>query len=308
MSNDKKENKLQTVSQRFVDQVERQFTAELGESVQFTEYEKTLAQHIFLKTDEKLKDFEDKRLSKGNNKRTPFVWDNINIPKMALDAVHKVNLGLDALLPNHVHPIPYFNSKNKKYNVDLQTGYEGIHYYHIKNAIDKPKRVIYELVHKTDEFVPIKCSLSNEVEHYEFKITNAFDRGPVIGGFGYIMFEDSIKNKLILVTMKDFKDSKDRAKSDAFWNPWEDRMQYKTVVKRTCKHIPLDPQKVNAKSLAYEENQFTEKKVQRQIEENANSQSLDVDYEMAEDEPDPAPEEERTEDKPVGNDVEEPDF
>ena len=52
----------------------------------------------------------------------------------------------------------------------------------------------------------------------------------------------------------------------------------------------------------------TENKVHDEIEENANSQSLDIEYEVAENEPDPAPEEERTEDKTVDDEIEKPGF
>ena len=306
MSNDKNKNKL-VVSQRFVKQVETQFTAEMGSKLEFSDYEKTLAQHLFLKVDSSLKDFEDKRAA-SNQSKSPYIWDNINMSKLAIDAVHRVALGLDALLPNHIHPVPYFNKKVKKYDLDLRIGYEGKDYYRREMAVDKPVDIIYELVHENDTFKPVKKSLKNEIENYDFEINNPFDRGEIIGGFGYIIHEDSKKNKLIIVTNDDFKKSQKYAQSDTFWKNHPVKMKYKTLVHKTLEKLKVDPKKVNAKSYAYIEGQDSKERVYQEIEENANSQSLDIEYEVTENEQDPATEGERTEDKPVEDDAEEPDF
>ena len=306
MSNDKNKNKL-VVSQRFVKQVETQFTAEMGSKLEFSDYEKTLAQHLFLKVDSSLKDFEDKRAA-SNQSKSPYIWDNINMSKLAIDAVHRVALGLDALLPNHIHPVPYFNKKVKKYDLDLRIGYEGKDYYRREMAVDKPVDIIYELVHENDTFKPVKKSLKNEIENYDFEINNPFDRGEIIGGFGYIIHEDSKKNKLIIVTNDDFKKSQKYAQSDTFWKNHPVKMKYKTLVHKTLEKLKVDPKKVNAKSYAYIEGQDSKERVYQEIEGNANSQSLDVDYEMAEDEQDPATEGEKTDDKPVEDEIEKPGF
>ena len=306
MSNDKNKNKL-VVSQRFVKQVETQFTAEMGSKLEFSDYEKTLAQHLFLKVDSSLKDFEDKRAT-SNQSKSPYIWDNINMSKLAIDAVHRIALGLDALLPNHIHPVPYFNKNVKKYNLDLRIGYEGKDYYRREMAVDKPVDIIYELVYENDTFKPVKKSLKNEVENYDFEINNPFDRGEIIGGFGYIIYENSKKNKLTIVTNDDFEKSQKYAKSDTFWTNHPVKMKYKTLVHKTLEKLKVDPKKINAKSYAYIDGQDNEERVYQEIEGNANSQSLDVDYEMAENEQDPAPEEEKTEGIVVDNNVEAPDF
>jgi len=273
---EKKQNEKQVVSLRFVQNVEKQFTAEMGSSLQFTEYEKTLAQHLFLKVDQALKDFEDKRLS-SKQKKTPYSWDNINMSKLALDAVHRIALGLDALLPNHIHPVPYFNGKTQKYDLDLRVGYEGKDYYRREMAVDKPVDVIYELVHETDTFIPRKKSFKNDVEYYEFEINNPFERGKIIGGFGYIMHEDPKKNKLIIVTNDDFDKSRKYAQSDTFWSKHPEKMKYKVLVHRTIERLQVDPKKINTKSFAYVEGQEDEERIKREIEENANTEIIDVD-------------------------------
>src|SRR5690625_4935677 len=178
-----------TQSERFLANVEQQFAAEAGAPMAFTDYEKTLAQHLFLKVDNVLKELETKRLSATKPYGTAYEWKNINMRKLALDAVHRVKLGLDALIPNHIHPVPYFNKREGKYDLDLRVGYVGQAYYRAQVAVDKPTDVVYELVYSNDHFKPIKKSFSNETESYEFDISNPFDRGDIVGGFGYLQYE-----------------------------------------------------------------------------------------------------------------------
>ena len=306
MSNGKKENKL-VVSQRFVKQVETQITAEMGSKLEFSDHQKKLAQHLFLKVDATLKELEAKRVKTGQ-KKSPLIWENVNMNKMALDAVDRVSLGLDALIKNHIHPVPYWNSKQEKYDMELTIGFKGLDYYKRKCAVDEPIDIKYELVHETDTFKAIKSSAVNDVEYYELEINNPFDRGPVIGGFGYIMYENEKKNKLVLLTKKDFEKAKKKAQTTAIWNEWPEKMMHKTLVRRTTAHLDLDPEKTNSDSYARLEGESTERRVHDEIDENANSQSLDIEYEVAENEPDPAPEEEKAEGIVVDNNVEAPDF
>jgi recombination protein RecT len=278
MSEDKKKNTA--VSVRFVGEVERQFGQEMGNDIVFSDHQKKLAQHLFLKADSALKEFESKR----NGSKTPYTWENVNIKNLALDAVHKVNLGLDALMKNHIHVIPYFNGKNKKYDLDLQTGFKGLLYIAQKYALNPPKKIVIELVHENDHFKPLKSNFQREVEAYEFEVENPFNRGKVIGGFAYIQYEDSSKNELLILTEEDFQKARDAAKTKAIWDAWPEKMRYKTIARRVSDKIDLDPEKVNAQSMIHEETGSVEAEANREIAENANSQTIDIEAE--EEEPD----------------------
>ena len=278
MSEDKKNT---AVSVRFVGEVERQFGQEMGNDIVFSDHQKKLAQHLFLKADSALKEFESKR----NGGKAPYNWENVNIKNLALDAVHKVNLGLDALMKNHMHVIPYFNSKNKKYDLDLQTGFKGLLYIAQKYALNPPKKITIELVHENDHFKVLKSNLEREVEGYEFDIDNPFNRGEVIGGFAYIQYEDQTKNELMVLTEEDFKKAKNAAKTDMIWNAWPEKMRYKTIARRVSDKIDLDPEKVNAQSMIHEETSGVEADANREIAENANSQTIDIEAEPEEEEP-----------------------
>lgn len=293
---EKKPEKQLTASERFTNEVMRQFEAEAGMPAAFSDYERTLAQHLFLKIDSMLKEFEAKRLQSRNNEKAPYIWENINLRKLAPDAVHRIKLGLDALIPNHIHPIPYFNGKEGKYDLDLRVGYRGKHYYRVMNALEKPLDVRYELVYSNDKFKPIMKSFNNEIESYEFEITNPFDRGHVIGGFGYIMFEDPRKNKLVIVSKKDFDKSMNLAQSKDFWTKFPEQMMYKTLVHRVTDHLQIDPKSVNAPAYAYveaQDNDFVMESaiVNAEIKANANREVIDTEYEVLNDpQPEQVPE------------------
>lgn len=265
-------------SQRFTQAVVKEFGAQVGGTMELTEYQERLAQHLFIAIDAALKSHETKR-AKENKDGLPVVWANIDMDKLALDSMHRVELGLDALIPNHVHVIPYMNTRKKKYDLDLRIGYVGKDYYRRTVALDEPVDIIYELVYEKDSFKPVKKSMTNEIESYEFDIPEPFSRGKVIGGFGYIVYSDSRKNKLVIVTKADFDKSRKHAKSKTFWEGHEREMQYKTLVHRTTEKLNIDPEKVNAAFMRVEIDEEMEN-AEREAEENANREIITEDGEI----------------------------
>jgi len=277
-----------TAGEKFTNLIIREFGSTVSDKVEMSPYQRHLARHLFVKIDATLRELENKRLASNQSGRQPIVWANINMQKLALDAVHRVDLGLDALIENHIHPIPYWNAKQGKYDLDLRIGYVGKDFYRRKMATDVPKAIIYELVYSTDKFKPIKRTLQNKVESYEFEIDEPFDRGEIIGGFGYIMFEDSSKNELVIVTAKDFQKSKSQAKTQDFWTKNPTEMCYKTLVLRVTAKLQIDPTKVNESYLAVEaaDEERTEGEVAEEIAENANKNLLEItESEVTEEQP-----------------------
>lgn len=246
-----------TAGERFVGMVEREFMASMGQGVQFTAFERRLVQHMYLSVDQALKAAEEKRtkgwteekLATAHEDPRAFTWHHVDRQKLALDTVHRVSLGLDALVPNHMWPIAYFNNAKGLYDIDLRIGYIGRDYVTRRFALDTPVDITYELVFSTDTFKALPRSSSREVEGYEFEITSPFKRGDIVGGFGYIVYDDPRKNRLVLVTERDFERAKAASKSD-FWAKNSVEMHLKTVYHRTAAKLPLDPAKVNAEVLA----------------------------------------------------------
>lgn len=234
--------KQQTQSSKFTLMVANTFKDLSVQKFELMPYHQALAKHLWIKINETLIELEAKRIKNSQKQNMqPIIWENINPNKLAIDAMRRIDLGLDALIPNHIHPIPYWNSALKQYDLDLMIGYAGKNYYRQMFAIDKPLNIVYELVYSTDEFMPIKTPVG---ESYEFKIKNPFKRGNIIGGFGYIMYDDSRKNKLVIVTDDDFKRSESSSKSNTFWRDFPTNMKWKTVVNRTTDKLAIDPRKV----------------------------------------------------------------
>jgi len=265
--------KSSSTSVRFVDAILKEFRSQIGE-MRFSEDQMKLAQHLFIKINAVLEKLENDRIEKNINK-PPIIWSNIDIKKLAIDASHRIDLGLDALIENHIHIIPYYAKISKKYQLDLRIGYTGKIYYKSLFAKEKPKNIRIELVYETDKFKPLKKDNNNPIESYIFEITNPFDRGEIIGGFGYIIYNDSTHNKLILVSEKDFKKSESYAQTDAFWKPHPEKMRLKTIAHKTCDYIEIDPHKITT-SYAFvekQDNDFTNTQIN---EDENNLQEIDI--------------------------------
>jgi len=264
------------MSERFMQKVIHEFSGSVGE-FQITDYQKQLIQGYFIGVDRALKTAEAERLRK-NAKNTdhekfdnpiPVTWANVNMADLSLDVVHYARLGLDTMQANFITPIPYLNNKTNLYDVNLMLGYNGIKYIAEKFALEPPRAVTIELVYQSDVFKPYKKGRGNDVEGYDFEITNPFDRGKIVGGFGYIEYGDARKNELVIMSMKDIEKRKPQYASPNFWGGgtrkewqtvngkrqhvevevegWLDEMCRKTLIREVYspKHILLDPRKVD---------------------------------------------------------------
>ena len=275
-----------SISQRFITKVSNEISSAIGAGVQLTDAQKRLATNLFVKLDNDLENAEADRAKK--NKNTPeIMWKNINMQKLALDAAHRIQLGLDALVPNHLHTIPYLNGKTGKYDLDLRIGYKGKHHYRTKFSSENVVDIRYELVHEGDNFKPLYRDVNTDVETYIFESAdNPFERGKVIGGFGYIMYENPKKNKIVLVSKEEFDKVKKAYTSGPVWKgDWEQRMQLKTVVHRTTEQLDVDTTKTNM-SYHYVESQDSifddEIDPNKALEQPKEREEIDFDEETGE--------------------------
>jgi len=298
------ENQQLTMSERFTNLVLREFGSNVAGALQVSEYQKRLIQGYFIAIDRALKMAEEARIRKNENNKDhkydnnlSVTWNNVNLNDLALDVVHYAKMGLDMMMDNHLFPIPYKNNKTNKYDVTLMPGYNGIQYIAEKYAVEKPKAVTIELVYSTDTFKPIKKSKDNQVESYIFEINNPFDRGEIVGGFGYIEYEDPVKNKLIIMTRKDIEKRKPAYAAAEFWggttkvwengkqveketDGWFEEMCLKTIKREvySAKHIPRDPKKIddNYQYMKMREARYAELEAQAEIDGYANTIIIDT--------------------------------
>lgn len=288
-------------SKRFTDKVLKEFESNVAGKLQVTDYQRALIQGYFVCIDRALDVAEENRLYKNGwsseKNDLPTTWENINMADLAIDIAHYSKMGLDMMQANHLFPIPYKNKKINKYDVTLIPGYNGIKYIAEKYAVEKPVAVTVELVYSTDKFRPIKKSAGSRVETYEFEITNAFDRGTVIGGFGYIEYADSAKNELVIMTKADIEKRKPSKAAAEFWGGkkkekvdgkwtevdtpgWYEEMCRKTIIREVygAKHMPCDPKKIDDayQYIKMRETHYAELEAEAEIEENANGQIIDT--------------------------------
>lgn len=292
------------MSERFTNKVMMEFGSSVG-AIQVTDYQRQLIQGYFVAIDRALKAAEEERLRKNANNRDhekydnllPVTWENVNLNDLALDVVYYARMGLDMMQKNHLFAIPFKNNKTQKYDVTLMKGYNGVQYIAEKYALEKPLAVTIELVYSTDTFRPIKKTAGVRVESYEFAINNAFDRGEIIGGFGYIEYQDPLKNKLIIMTMRDIEKRKPSYASANFWggtqkvwengkqverttDGWFEEMCLKTIKREVFseKHIQVDPKKVDDayQYMKLREAKIAELEAQDVIDVYANGDIIDT--------------------------------
>lgn len=264
-------------SEAFTNKVLKEFGSNVAGNIQVTDYQRQLIQGYFIATDRALKMAEEKRVSKNENNKDhkwdnpdPINWNTVDLNALALDVVHYARMGLDMMQDNHLSAIPFKDNNRlsrtgtKMYVVNLMPGYNGIQYIAEKYALEKPVSVTVELVYSTDTFKPLKKNRENRIESYDFEINNAFDRGQIVGGFGYIEYEEPTKNKLIIMTLKDILKRKPEKASGEFWGGkktawekgqkvevetegWFEEMCLKTVKREvySAKNMPRDPKKIH---------------------------------------------------------------
>jgi recombination protein RecT len=285
------------MSERFAHKVLAEFGVSATGALQITDYQRSLIQGYFIGIDRALKTAEEDRVRKNESNSEhkwdnplAVIWNNVNMNDLALDVVHYARLGLDMMQPNHISPIPYRNKKTNKYDVNLMPGYNGIRYVAEKYALIRPKSVTIDLVYSNDHFKPIKKSFSHPIETYEFDIENAFDRGNTVGGFGYIEYDDAVRNELVIMTMRDIEKRKPEYASANFWGGtatewkkggkketvekagWLDEMCRKTLIREvySAKHIPRDPRKVDENYQYMKQQEARLQAVQEELREEIN--------------------------------------
>lgn len=286
-----------TASERFTAMVMKQYQS-LGSPYSFTEKEKQLIRNYFISIDQMLQRTEAERVRKNANNRDhkydnalPYTWQTVDLPQLAQDLAHYARVGLDMMEDNTLFPIPYKNSKGNLYTITLMEGYNGIRYQAEKYALDPFRSVTVEVIYRNDIFKPLKKSASNPVESYEFDIPQPFDRGDPVGVFGYIEFEDSSKNKLVIFSQADVMKRKPRYASPEFWGGkkktyengkqvevdmegWLPEMYEKTMKREIygSKRIPRDPAKID-ESYQYIRNremQYADVAIEAEVLENGN--------------------------------------
>jgi len=274
-----KELATQDYASRFLTALLAEAGKDSAGNIRLTDYQKGLAQSYFVGIDMSLEELEAKRIQKNAenenpkfNNNLPICWKNIDFRPLARKVVQLAKVGLDIHQKNHVSLIPYADKTSGKYKLIPIIGYSGIEFTAMRYALDTPVSVICELVYETDIFEPIKANINQLGDSFNFKIANPFDRGSVIGGFGYIQYTEPKKNKLVIMSLKEMLKRKPKHASAEFWGGtrkvkdwrnkdkdgkptwkteetegWQEQMLLKTLMREVYneRNIPRDPKKID---------------------------------------------------------------
>lgn len=292
-------------SERFTNMVIKEFSSNAGD-IQLTSFQKKLCQNYFIKIDQTLKDLERKRLAKDEKYRDPlpYTWNSVNMEKLAVDVVIFSSVGLDPAQPNHINVIPYKNTSSSKFDIGFIVGYKGSEIKAKKYGLDVPDAIIVELVYKNDRFKQLKKDVNNKIESYVFEVVEDFNRGEIIGGFWYHVYNASPeKNKIRVFTLADIEKRKPDTASPEFWGGekdkweydevqkkrvkkgtekvegWFEEMAYKTIYKNAYNAITIDSQKIDDHYLEMmaKEKEPLDIRIINEIKENANKTEIGMD-------------------------------
>jgi recombination protein RecT len=285
-----------TIGEKFLGMVTKELVS-INKGAALTDFQQRLAQNYFIKIDTMLKDTDKKRLAKSENYREPLslTWNNVNLPKLALDVVAFSAVGLDPLQPNHVNFIPYKNNALSKYDIGFIIGYRGCELKAKKYGLDIPDDVVIELVYQNDKFKQIKKDANNTIETYYFEVLDDFNRGELIGGFYYYVYNDRPeRNKIRVFTKKDIEKRRPTHASPEFWGGekptwqngqkvgteivegWQEEMWYKTIYRAAYNNLTIDSQKIDDKyqTIIAAEQSVKEADIQNEIDLKANKTEI----------------------------------
>lgn len=187
-------------------------------------------------------------------------------------------LGLD-FYSKECYLVPYGNQLN------YQTDYRGAKKLAKKYSIRPIKDIYAKLVHDGDEFEEV---IVNGEQGINFK-PKPFNDGKIIGAFAVCLFADG-GMQYDTMSVADLENTRksSKASNSPAWKNFTGEMYKKTVLHRLCKHIELDfenPTQANAFMAGMEIETDTEKIVDVEIAENANSVDFPEDEVVVEVEP-----------------------
>ena len=191
-----------------------------------------------------------------------------NQPQLMAGLLKGAYLGLD-FYSKECYLIPYGSQLN------YQTDYRGAKKLAKKYSIRPIKDIYAKLVREGDEFEEV---IVNGEQGINFK-PKAFNDGKIIGAFAVCLYVDGGMqyDTMSIADLENTRKSSKASNSPA-WKNFTGEMYKKTVLHRLCKHIELDfenPTQQNAFMAGMEIEADTEKIVEAEIVENANTVDFD---------------------------------
>lgn len=272
-----KKAKTDTIAQCFTNAVVSAY-GDVARGIEVTPKQMQLISNYYIKLDEMIRNPESKIQS----------WKQVRLPELAMTLAHMAKLNLDMAL-DHICFIPFRHGSTDTFDLAPIISKNGYWLIAKTYAIDPPLSYTVELVCATDKFSVIKKDATHEFDSYIFSVENPFNRGKIVGGFGYLEYEDKSKNKLLVMSEEDILKYKPKYANASFWSGENMKKMYeKTIAKQLLKRIPLDTNKVNNVKDSFnrvdeQELNFTSSEARDVIDENmCSGEIIDIDSEIIE--------------------------
>lgn len=193
-----------SVAERFTNAVVKSY-GDVAKGISITPKQMQLISNYYIKLDEMIRNPD----SKIQN------WRQVRIPELALTLAHMAKLNLDMSL-DHLSFIPFEHGNTGTYDLVPAISKHGYWYIAKTYGIDPPDNYVVELVYSNDTFSVSKKDANHECDSYVFEISNPFDRGKIIGGFGCLEYKDKTKNKILVMSEADILKYKPKYASSIF--------------------------------------------------------------------------------------------
>lgn len=278
-SNEQEKPKTElSLAERFTNAVVKSYN-DVARGIKVTQKQMLLISNYFIRIDETIIRNQDTKIQS---------WEQVRMNELSRTLAHMAKLNLDMAL-DHFSFIPFEYNGTGTYNLSPVISKAGYWYIARTYALDPPEHYIVELIYSNDKFSVIKKDANHNFDSYTFEVTNPFDRGKVIGGFGYLEYKDKSKNKIITMSESEILKYKPKWAKDTFWSGENSKKMYdKTIAKQLLKSVLKDPDKVNGvedsfKILEAEEINYTSYVAKEEIAENmCSGDVIDVDFEYVE--------------------------
>lgn len=212
-------------------------------------------------------------------------WKQVRLKELSTTLAHMAKLNLDMSL-GHLSFMPFEYKSTNTYNLAPVISASGYEYIAKTYGLDPPKQAVVELVYESDSFSIIKKDNSHPCDSYTFSVTNPFNRGKIIGGFGYLEFKDKSKNFILAMSIEEILKYKPKFAKDSFWSGENSKKMYeKTIAKQLFKRVKLDPDKVNCiqdsfERIEVEELNFNYSESKEVIDNNmCSGEIVDIEFE-----------------------------
>ena len=178
-----------------------------------------------------------------------ITWADIVLDqKLYQDLVNNAQMGFDMRVENTLFPIPRRDKNAGKFRFTFQLGSNGYLWRAMKYSYGKVQDATPRLLYKGDTFIPHFRDMNHPYDTFEYTPKDILAEKKdedIVGGFVYIIYDNPMQNKLVIMNRAEINKHRALAQSDNVWSQWYGGMAKKTLIIKAAEAIPLDPSKID---------------------------------------------------------------